>query len=201
MSDSDPRSRRLPRGRHSLSAREVETNRRLRLVAAGAVLVAERGISRVTAREIAREAGVSSSTLYELYAGADAVLAAGAELAAVSASGAVAGACMEEEDDGKKLAAAVVAGCEWASHDARSAALLGLGPAIAVPAIALARERLIQGFSDSLGRLRTEQGAVAHPDLGALMVAASVTLVSERAAGMTREEARGLGRELAELLG
>jgi AcrR family transcriptional regulator len=201
LSGGDPHGRRLPRGRHPLSAREVEANRRLRLVAAGAALVAERGVSRVTAREIAREAGVSSSTLYELYPGADAVLAAGAELAAVSVSCAVRAACTEEEDDGKKLAAALVAGCEWASQDTSSAALLGLGPAIAVPEIAVTRERLVQGFSDSLGRLRPEQGNGAPPDLEGLMVSASVTLVSERATMMSRDEARGLGRELAELLG
>jgi AcrR family transcriptional regulator len=201
MSENDPDTGRLPRGRHPLSAGEIETNRRLRLVAAGAALVAERGISRVTAREIAREAGVSSSTLYELYPGADAVLAAGAELAAVSVSSAVRTACRDEEDDGQKLRAAFLAGCEWASHDAPSAALLGLGPTIAVPAIALTRERLVRGFSESLGRLRADRGTVTRPDLGALMMSASVTLVSERAAGMSREEARGLGRELAELVG
>jgi AcrR family transcriptional regulator len=192
---------RLPRGRHDLSAAEIAANQRSRLIEAAAALVASEGIGRITARAIALEAGVSPSTLYELFAGADGVVTAGAELAATSLSRAVEEACGTESNDREKLAVGVVAACEWAARNPGFAALLALAPAVAIAEVATTRDRLIGELSSSLARLARGRGASDDPEAQTLMVSAAVTLVSERAGSMGPESARALGLELAELLG
>lgn len=200
MRTDGPGEERLPRGRHPLSASEVQANQRLRLIAAAAALVAERGVVGVNAREVARRAGVSSSTLYALFSGSDAVLAAGAESAAISALEAAREACAGTREDEQRLLDAAVAACEWAARNDAMAGLLGLSPAVAIGDIAASRERLIEELSRSLARVQGNRMARGDPEVRMLMISAAVTLVSERAGAMGLEEARALGAELADLV-
>jgi AcrR family transcriptional regulator len=67
----------LSRGRHKLSPDEVTGHQRDRLMKAVAELAAEIGCAAITADRLVQRAGVSRSTLYELYESKDAcVLAA-----------------------------------------------------------------------------------------------------------------------------
>ena len=58
----------LPRGPHSLPRAAVERSQRRRIVEATATLVAEHGYAGLRVANIARLAGVSRSTIYELFA-------------------------------------------------------------------------------------------------------------------------------------
>jgi AcrR family transcriptional regulator len=67
----------LTRGRHSLTAEEVASNQRDRLMKAVADLASEVGCTGITADRLTERAGVSRSTVYELFDSKDAcVLAA-----------------------------------------------------------------------------------------------------------------------------
>jgi AcrR family transcriptional regulator len=55
----------LPRGPHGLSREEVAASQRIRLLAATADVVGERGYGEATIAEISRRAGVSPKTFYE----------------------------------------------------------------------------------------------------------------------------------------
>lgn len=58
---------RLPRGRHRLSREDVTRSQRERLLAAAAVVTAEKGYDSTTVADILAEAGVGRETFYELF--------------------------------------------------------------------------------------------------------------------------------------
>jgi AcrR family transcriptional regulator len=64
----DPRLATLPRHRHGLSREDVRASQSARILQATATVVAERGFAAATVIEIARRAGVSRKTFYELFA-------------------------------------------------------------------------------------------------------------------------------------
>src|ERR1700712_1901639 len=67
----------LPRGRHGLSAEEVASHQRQRIVAAIGAVVAEDGYGALTVERVIADAGISRSTFYIHFANKqDAVLAA-----------------------------------------------------------------------------------------------------------------------------
>ena len=173
-----------------MSAEEVAANQRWRLVAATAALVAGRGVGQVTARAIAQEAGVSSSTLYRLLGGADGALLATFEAAADALTQAIAG---EIEGTGS---ARLTAACEWAASEPQLAAMLGSGPAVALPDVAAARERLVVGLVDPfVPHLRGCDSDVET--LRRLLAAAVLTTIAERVVLLDQAAARRLGGELA----
>ncbi len=57
----------LPRGRHGLSRDEVESHQRLRILAAIADTMAQKGYAATSVADIIRGAGVSRETFYQLY--------------------------------------------------------------------------------------------------------------------------------------
>jgi AcrR family transcriptional regulator len=188
----------LPRGRHDLSAEEVAANQRWRLIAAASALVAERGVAEVTAQAIAREAGVSSSTLYRLFGGADGVLLAAFEAAADALTRVISAAGPGAGDEGR--AARLIAACEWAAMEPRLAAMLGIGPAVALPELAAARERLAARLTAPL-ITRPPAHESDEETLRRLLVAAVLSTLAERAPALRPPAARRLGCELAALLG
>lgn len=64
----------LPRGRHDLSAGEVEADQRRRMLAAMAGALAEEGYARATVSDVIDRAGVSRRTFYEQFDDKDACL-------------------------------------------------------------------------------------------------------------------------------
>lgn len=69
----------LPRGRHKLSAGEVEADQRRRMLAAVAVALGERGYALLTVDDVLRGSGVSRRTFYEQFGDRDECLYAAYE--------------------------------------------------------------------------------------------------------------------------
>ena len=65
----NPEALRLPPGSHGIPAGVVARNQRERLIAAIAVLCAERGYAQASVAGVAKRAGVSSVTFYRQFAG------------------------------------------------------------------------------------------------------------------------------------
>lgn len=57
----------LPRGRHGLTREEVERHQRVRVLAAVAATMAERGYTATTVADVIAAAGVSRETFYQLF--------------------------------------------------------------------------------------------------------------------------------------
>lgn len=66
----------LPRGWSALSREEVEASQRRRLLRAMAVLAGAKGVANVTISDLAREAGVSRKSFYELFSSKEECFAA-----------------------------------------------------------------------------------------------------------------------------
>jgi AcrR family transcriptional regulator len=189
---------RLPRGRHGLSREDVAANQYWRLIEATTALVAERGVAAVTGRAIAQRAGVSSVTLYERLGGRDAALTAAHKVAAGSLIKRIGLACEENETGEGGLAGALEAACTWASREPQLVAMMGLGPVTALRAVAEARRSLIEDLAERLALVAPGRGAIGSSGRR-LMVAATLTVLSERAAGLDELQAAALAAELTRL--
>lgn len=66
----------LPRHRHHLTAEEVETSQRWRLLAATAEVIARQGYSQTSVDQIAKQAGVSKKSFYKFFADKEAAFLA-----------------------------------------------------------------------------------------------------------------------------
>jgi DNA-binding transcriptional regulator YbjK len=155
------RDYRLPRGNHGLSRAQVTENQRWRLIGAASEVLAEERILGVTSRLVARRAGVSSHTFYEHFEDVDDVLAAAFANAAqllVESTGAAFAAHEDPEGAwGAALSAALAAGAD----EPGLAALMRIELAVAVPAVAAERERLLRRLAalpDAIGRRRSGPG-------------------------------------------
>lgn len=172
MTAPSDRYRRLPGGRHRLSRAEVAEDQRRRLLAAAADVLAERRIGGLSARLIARRAGVSNYTFYEHFNSVDAVLIASFAVAAQLLVEVVAGAC----DEGPNPASserAVASAFNLGLEEPGLAALMGLEVAVALPQVGEERERLVRRLAELLskppvaaalaagGRRRAVEGALA----------------------------------------
>lgn len=69
MTTDDARYRPLPRGRHGLSRAEVRDSQRVRLLAAMAEVVAERGYPHTAVADVLRQAHISRDTFYQHFSG------------------------------------------------------------------------------------------------------------------------------------
>jgi AcrR family transcriptional regulator len=189
------RDYRLPRGNHGLSRAQVTENQRWRLLGAASEVLAEQRLSGVSSRLIARRAGVSSHTFYAHFEDVDDVLAAAFANAAhllVESTGTAFAAHKEPEAAWRAaLASALAMGVE----EAGLAALMRTELAVAVPAVAAERERL-------LVRLAAQRGGAARgqPDSGRRWaVSAALALGVEGLQG-GREMSAEVDADLAALL-
>jgi AcrR family transcriptional regulator len=135
------RYRRLPGGRHRLSRAEVAEDQRRRLIAAAGDVLAERRIGGLSARLIARRAGVSNYTFYEHFESVDAVLGASFAVAAQLLVGMVTGACAEGPR-GDNIERALASALGLCLQERGLAALMRLEVAVALPGVAEARRQL-----------------------------------------------------------
>ena len=111
---------RLPPGRHGLPPERVRESQRLRLTAAATAALAERGYAGVTVTEIAKRAGVSTSSFYKHFGDLWACVLAAYEEGAERLGEQVEAACGEAEG-GRGAQAAIEA----------ALALLAAEPALA----------------------------------------------------------------------
>jgi AcrR family transcriptional regulator len=192
------RYRRLPGGRHRLSREEVAESQRRRLIAAAGDVLAERRIGGLSARLIARRAGVSNYTFYEHFESVDAVLAAAFTAGARRLVNVVAGNCAEGHGAG--IEGAVAAGLSLGLEDLGLAALMRLEVAVALPQVAAEREQLACKLA-ALADVSIRNLAVSAPtDARTLAVEAMLAHGFERLEGKESTEPADFGSELRALI-
>lgn len=193
----------LPRGRHRLPRELIDENQRWRLLGAAAEVVAERGYAGATARAVATRAGVSSSTFYGNFDNLGQCLLAAYEMAADCLCDIVAGACEGGGEWLERLRTALAEALGFLAAEPALAALLGAAAPAGDAAIVAARASLLNRLAWPLrgGRGLREAGA---PPLAAdtehRLVAAALSLVSERVAGGETAGLPALAHELAAVL-
>lgn len=177
---------RLPRGRHDVSSDQIAENQRWRLLGAAAEVLVERGYARTKASDIAASAGVSRGTFYEFFKDLPDCLLAAYGMAAECVCDLADSACSGEVGGRRACGWHWTRSCDSSPRSQPFAHLLGPEVAAGVPAIAAARERLIEQLA------RT--GADRHSIDGAF------ALVSERIAAGQVARLPELGPQLAELI-
>lgn len=195
--------KRLPRGRHGLPRELVAENQRLRLVAAAGEVLAARGVRAITSREISSRAGVSSATFYVYFKDVDACLACAHAMATdtlwelVSAAQAGAGTSTE------RLAAAVDAAAAFLASEPGFARLLCVDLAVGVPAVAAARQELLERLAGLFDSECPAAGAPAEQPrsgIGVDLIAAAGDLLEERIARADLDALPALTPELTMVL-
>ncbi len=123
----------LPRGRHAIPPEDVLAHQRARLLSAAAAALAEQGYAGTSVNDIIGRARVSRRTFYELFEDKlDCALAT--HLGALEVLEEVLRrACARQSSWAEGVAAAVVAGLEFAVEQPEQARLLALAPAAAEP--------------------------------------------------------------------
>ena len=195
---------RLPRGRHGIPPELVAENQRWRLLAAAAEVFAERGYARATAADIASTAGVSRSTFYKYFDHLPSCLLAAYEMAADCLCDLVSVSCEDRRPDWPaRLRAAIEDALAFLASEPSLAGLLAAKTPAGLPAIAAARDRLLNRLAWPLRNGRKLRGPDAPdlpPDLERHLIAAALGLISGRVAAAEAARLPELAPELAELL-
>jgi len=176
----------LPRGRHGIPPEQVAENQRWRLLGAAGEVLVERGYARTRVADIAARAGVSRGTFYEFFRDLPACLLATYEMVADCVCDLADSACSGEGEWEARLRVALEEILRFLAEEPALAHLLGSEVAAGVPAIAAARERLVEKLARS--------GADRHSLEGAL------ALVSKRIAAGQAARLPELAPQLAELI-
>jgi AcrR family transcriptional regulator len=176
----------LPRGRHGIPREQIQESQRWRLLGAAAEVLAEHGYARATVSDIAAVAGVSRGTFYEQFEDLGACLLATYEMAAECVCDLAGSACGLEGEWEKRLRAALEEVLDFLVEEPALAHLLGIEAPAGVPAIAVARERLVATLTEMGVERRSLEGAFA--------------LVSERVVAGEVERLPELAPQLAELI-
>ncbi len=198
-------SYRLPPGRHGIPPELVAENQRWRLLGAAAEVLAERGYAHATTADIARCAGVSRSTFYKHFDDLAGCLLAAYEMAADCLCDVVTGACEEGRGENwpARLRKAIAEALAFLASEPSLASLLGAKAPAGIPAIAVARERLINRLAWPLRGGRKLRGADAlslPADLERRLIAAALGLISDRVAAGEADRLPELAPELSALL-
>lgn len=204
MSEPDPLTEfGLPRGRHLLSREEVRENQRLRLLAAVAEVLAEKGFVKLTSADVAARAGVSRTTFYEQFEDIGDCLLAAFEGAAACVSDLVVEACAEPVGRKERVDAAVRAVSGFLASEPSLPRLLGPETAAAVPKIAAARERLVTDLATLLRAGGRPAGAMTPdlpPTVEAGLVDAALHLASQHLPTGGEKLSASMTPEVSELL-
>lgn len=200
----------LPRHRHGLSREQVQASQAGRIILATAEVISERGYAAATVIDIAKRAGVSRKTFYELFADKEeAFLAAytGVSLL-VEHTAAALDAEPAAGSDPRELARAATTALlgTLAEHPAltRMFFLEALG---AGPRIQLRRDAAIEQFAERLTPLIAALRAAERPDLEPIdlafaraIIGASVEAIVRHLVHHPPETLGDLAPELADLL-
>jgi AcrR family transcriptional regulator len=203
VTSKDRAARRLPRGRHGLPRELVAESQRLRLLAAAGEVLAARGVKAVTSRQIANRAGVSSSTFYVYFKDVDACLVAAHAMAADALWELISAACAGAAEWPERVRAAVDAAGEFLGSEPGLARLLCVDLAVAVPAVAEERRRLLERLADLLSSGRPRPVATAGellPDAEIHLTTAAADLIGDRITAGDIETLPPLSPELTEIL-
>jgi AcrR family transcriptional regulator len=152
---------RLPPGKHGIPPEQVVENQRWRLLGAAAEALAERGYGSLRGADVCRRAGVSRETFYEHFDDLGDCLLAAYEMTADCVRDLVLPAFQQEAGRGERVRGALGDLLRFLAEEPALAHLLGPEAPAGVPAIAAARERLMQELVDvGVDRHRME-GALA----------------------------------------
>jgi AcrR family transcriptional regulator len=187
------RDYRLPRGNHGLSRAQVIENQRWRLLGAASELLAERRLTGLSSRVIARRAGVSSHTFYEHFEDVDALLAAAFANACQVVVELIAAACAGASDHREQIGKAVAAAVSLGDEDPGLASLFRVEVGVGIPEVGAERERLVA----RLVALSRNHGKGAY---GRATVTGAVALVVRQVGVGALGDRMALGPELALLL-
>jgi len=188
--------RRLPPGRHGLPPEQVRESQRRRLTAAATAVLAERGYGQITVTEVAKRAGVSTSSFYKHFGDLwDCVLAAYEEGAERLTAGIEAACGGTEGRD--RARAGIEAGLTLLAPEPALAQLLSGDPPSQAGALWTARRSLLARLASMLHHARGGQGG-GERELQ--LIAAATALVSLKASDGGGKRLADLGQPLADLL-
>jgi AcrR family transcriptional regulator len=198
------REHRLPPGRHGLTREQVAENQRLRLMAAAAEELAERGSVGTTSSSVARRAGVSPATFYAHYENISACLLAAHEAAARCVWEIFDRSCDEPQVEWpRRLEDGVRRTLRFFAAEPALAILLGPEAVAGDARIAASRETEIERFAERLEAARERRPEGAPRRVAAaerLLVGAAFGLVGERAAAGAAAGLPELTPQLVKLL-
>jgi AcrR family transcriptional regulator len=171
--------KRLPPGRHGLPRELVRESQKQRLIAAAGDSLAEHGYARVTTTEIAKRAGVSTSTFYKRFDDLWACLLAAYEVATERLCGQIEATCLAAGPDRRQRAEAGIASAlALLAAEPGLAHLLSAEPPSQAAALWSARLRLTARLAILLHNSREFGGSA---DREARLIGGAMSLVSMRA--------------------
>jgi AcrR family transcriptional regulator len=185
---------RLPAGHHGLPPGLVEENQRARLARAAAESFASRGYGGVTATDVVKRAGVSTSTFYKRFDDLWDCLLTAYEAAAERLCERIEAACVAAGGAEEGAAAAIEAALALLAAEPALARLLSTEPPSGATALWAARRR----FTARLAALLREAGA--HPGTGereARLIGGALALIAMQT---TAGDPRELGPTLIQVL-
>ncbi len=170
----------LTSGRHKLSADEVADNQRDRLMKAVAELAAEVGCTAITADRLTRRAGVSRSTLYELFDSKDACVLAASDHALEQLMPLVEAAAQADRPATVRLHGTVEMLVRFCTAHPLAARLCLVEISGAGPEGAVRRNRVLSRMHDALEPIVREITPEAPPMTTDLLVGGLYDVVSKR---------------------
>lgn len=190
--------RRLPPGQHGLPREHVRESQRQRLIAAATASLADHGYGRITTTQVAKLAGVSTSTLYKRFGDLWECLRVAYEAGADRLTKEIEGACMAAEGDRpERVEAGIVAALELLAAEPPLAHLLTTEPPSRAAALWAGRQRLAADLADLL---RDARGAEGSSEREARLIGGALALVSTRTRAGKAERLGDLVPALSEFL-
>jgi AcrR family transcriptional regulator len=200
-----PLAERLPSGRHGLDRAQVIANQRRRLLVATAQAVIEVGYGEIVVGDIAKRAGVSRVTLYQLFAGKTAILLAAFEDAFAALRAAIAAACATRPGWPQNLIAALEGTLAFAQSSPAQAGLLTVDALGIEPQLSSRARAANQELAELLRGARSRgRGAERGQQLPALteeaLIGAAAAVIGSRLAEGGAEALAGTAPQLAQLI-
>jgi AcrR family transcriptional regulator len=189
----------LTSGRHSLSSEEVASNQRDRLMGAVAELAAEIGCTAITADQLTRRAGVSRSTLYELFESKDACVLATSDHALAQLMPLVEGAALADRPGTVRLHGAIEMLVRFCTAHPLAARLCLVEVSGVGPEGAARRSELLNRLRDTLEPVVREIAPDAPPMTTDLLVGGLYDVVSKRLRTGRSKQLPGLLPDLRDL--
>lgn len=178
--------KRLPPGQHGLPRELVRQSQRERLIAAATESLAEHGYGKITTTEVAKRAGVSTSTLYKRFDDLWDCLLAAHDAGNKRLGEEIEGVCAETEGARRERAeAGIAAALGLLSADPALAYLLSTEPPGRATGLWAARRRLTTRLAALLRDARESQGS-SEREARLIDGALALVYVRTRAGGAQR---------------
>jgi AcrR family transcriptional regulator len=188
---------RLPPGRHGLSPDLVEQSQRSRLTLAATESLAARGYGAITITEVAKRAGVSTSTFYKRFDDLWDCLLAAYEAAVARLCERIENACATADGREEGGPAAIEGGLALLASEPAFAHLLSADPPSQATALWDARRRFTARLAALLREVQKQRGAGGPEER---QVGGALALVSMRARTEGADGLEGLAPTLIEIL-